>query len=480
MIPFVKSGVNPGIPFEDVHPVGSTTIVDPLWETYSMMNVFCRLPTHGFDQAPVSDEEAEKITAESLRYSLLRWIAEIQNPPTSLSYKPGAGALISTNAAVPVPDATPYPRERLEKVLKDSKFGALEWEHHWFWERQDEFKFDVPAGTDVTVEADGITLAKKGSYKLQFNIEYTTKETGAAGLPVDFKLVEPIKNSADLVGLIFSIKGRIEWYGDYSEADPYFDWANGLFAGLDARLKQHSPFSQVEPERELLRHSTEVRDFTVDWTMHLPPRISMEATNDGKLALSRVLCRALDEFFFYIVLVPGRPTPFGPPKLMMGLFTGPAAKDGNGCRLGTYVEAIDEHGEMHRTPGIAYDVDVLSCKNGLLRLRSNIPQFVLTELKAERFYLSDFGAEVPNVIPPMDVPPPYGLLAYTGGDLAITLDQVPTLIDIMVRTNPPIDNADSRWSIAATRVPAARVGTWPLRLEFTYDRRDWDGLNNFR
>jgi len=143
--------------------------------------------------------------------------------------------------AVPVPQAEPYPRGKLEGLLRATRFGVDKFQY-WFWEKDDKFKFDVPVGTDIEVSANGVTFSRKGVYKLQFTIQYSGENVGMAGLPVGFKLRQPVQKPADLVGLMFTVKGIFEWYGEYSYADPYMDWANGLFAALDKRLKQRSPF----------------------------------------------------------------------------------------------------------------------------------------------------------------------------------------------------------------------------------------------
>jgi hypothetical protein len=209
-----------------------------------MMAEFCndfsgRRDDRTFQPIPVTDDEARAVTEGALRYSILRWIAEIQNPPTLFSYRQGVGASSNTDPAVAVPDATAYPKDKLEELLKASKFGKRKTQYLGFWLIQDELIFEVPEGSNVHFTPSAITFSKKGVYKLQFTVEYVGKNIGAPGLPAGFK---PLENPSDLVGLMFTVKERLEWYGEYSDADPYIDWASGLFAGLEKRLKQPSLF----------------------------------------------------------------------------------------------------------------------------------------------------------------------------------------------------------------------------------------------
>jgi hypothetical protein len=240
MIPFEKTEYGGGVPVEDSNAISH----DPLSKTYSDIRNVARLRAktdNSLNPVPVTDDEAVGKTSEALRYCLLRWIAEIQNPVTYFSYKQGVGGSSTTAIAVPVPDGEPYPKDKLEEVLKATNIGVEEEQHHWFWELQDNFKFDVPANSTIEANDEFLSFGND-HYKLQFTVEYIGKNGGAAALPAGFVMAPGYKRTA-LLGLNFAIKGRMEWYGAYSDADPYMDWANGLFAGLDERLKMRPPTS---------------------------------------------------------------------------------------------------------------------------------------------------------------------------------------------------------------------------------------------
>ena len=227
-----------GIPDEDLR----ATPRDPLWLTYSDLSEMIRLNTKmvrdggTIVEVGLSDDEIAPKLSKVLRYALLRWIAEIQNPTTKIDYRPGIGAKVNTPTAVPVPEAELYPKDKLERLLKDTEIGEQELQHHWFWEKE-QFKFEVPKGTKVTLDENSLTFARNGDYTLHFSVELTGKNAGGAALPVGFHLYQQVQPS-NLVGFLFAVKERMEWSGDYASADPYIDWATGLFDGLEKRLEQ--------------------------------------------------------------------------------------------------------------------------------------------------------------------------------------------------------------------------------------------------
>ena len=81
MIPFEKTENGGGVPVEDLNAISR----DPLSKTYSDIRDVARLRAkidNNLNPIPATDDEAVDKTNEALRYCLLRWIAEIQDPVT--------------------------------------------------------------------------------------------------------------------------------------------------------------------------------------------------------------------------------------------------------------------------------------------------------------------------------------------------------------------------------------------------------------
>jgi hypothetical protein len=238
-MPF-RSGPEFGVPFPDapLAPNGQRYI-PPLYDTYALLADVCRVAPSYDEQTlnpRLSSDEPQSIASECLRYAIVRWVAEMQNPQSLMSYRGGVGAQVVTETAVPVPEAEQYPKQALEALLSETKFGsAQKRDHHWFWENENKFVFIVPTKTVVRVAPPFVTWSRNNLYKLSFETAFLY-DVGVP--PVGFR---PIIKSATINYLAFRILERMEWYGEYENADPYMDWASALFAGLEKRLKQPSP-----------------------------------------------------------------------------------------------------------------------------------------------------------------------------------------------------------------------------------------------
>ena len=79
MIPFEKTENGGGVPVEDLNAISR----DPLSKSSSDIRDVARLRAkidNNLNPIPATDDEAVDKTNEALRYCLLRWIAEIQDP----------------------------------------------------------------------------------------------------------------------------------------------------------------------------------------------------------------------------------------------------------------------------------------------------------------------------------------------------------------------------------------------------------------
>jgi hypothetical protein len=82
-----------------------------------------------------------------------------------------------------------------------------------------------------------LLIANPRLYKLVFAVQYAGKNRGV--LPPHFAIRPAMRvNGSDLLELMFNVNIHFEWRGEYSEVDPYIDWATGLASGLEQRLKQ--------------------------------------------------------------------------------------------------------------------------------------------------------------------------------------------------------------------------------------------------
>lgn len=238
LIPFDRGGLDPGI-------IGDENVHDPLFQTYNDLTSLGPMPTHfppiptGFsaDGRPewgsVSDAEASQFTKEVLRYYLLRSILELQNKRTYMSYSTERGATTTTTNPVVVPEPQQYPADQLQKLVSESKFGLKPFENKTLWSR---YKLEIPKNAHIEIDDDRITVRRSNYFMLRFTVEPSGTNEGV--LPVNFL---PRAAPQKLSCFIFTVTMRFEWYRSYVDAQPYTDWAEGLFAGLEARFKQPSP-----------------------------------------------------------------------------------------------------------------------------------------------------------------------------------------------------------------------------------------------
>lgn len=222
LIPFNKDGMSAGIPYEK-------NTQDPLMMTYITLAGIGRMPTRyaaGAGFTPVSDNEAASFTSDVLRYYILRSIVELQSKETFFSYQSERGMTTTTTSPVAVPEAQPYPKDQLDNLLTETKFGLDQGEQLRIWKHH---KLEVPAGTIISLGDRAISLKKEGYYTLRFWIDPAGRNIGV--LPVNFIPAEKL-DRRNIVGFVFTVSMRFEWYRDYAEAEPYKEWAQSLAQSL--------------------------------------------------------------------------------------------------------------------------------------------------------------------------------------------------------------------------------------------------------
>jgi len=235
VIPFNKDGLRPGI-------IYGKYADKELSQTFMALADIGRIPsqysyTFGRPE-PVLDNTAEPFTADVLRYFILRSIVELQNSQTISSYHSEKGFSSVTTTAVPVPDPQKYPSNQLTDLLTETKFGLEPLEQTIIWKR---LELQVPVGTKINISRNSITLRKDGYFTLRFEIKSAGQNLGV--LPVGFVpevLAGEKLDQVNVATYMFAVEMRFEWQRDYAEAEPYKEWAQGLFDGLTKRLKQPS------------------------------------------------------------------------------------------------------------------------------------------------------------------------------------------------------------------------------------------------
>ena len=163
-------------------------------------------------------------------------------------------------------------------------------------------------------------------------------------------------------------------------------------------IQKPSASHKAEDAREALRHSFVIKDFTVDWTLHLPAGLSMEGVDNPYVALSRLYCRPQASGLLDLFLVPPDAAPFGKPKLIMEVVL-KRAEDANGCGIATSrFLTTDEDGKLKASRGFGYDLSVTGYDKDkhLLKLQSQVRRYTLVEMKLPPLMLSDFGAPWPK------------------------------------------------------------------------------------
>lgn len=224
----------------------------------------------------------------------------------------------------------------------------------------------------------------------------------------------------------------------------------------------------ISKANQLLRLSIEsmvVHDFGVTLTLHLQSGFSKPTNSvDGLVALSQVLCRPSDTLDLWVILIQGQPLQVRP-KLLMGVRTRRNSADK--CRLESYLKGSIENSKELKESGGCSRIDVISFTDRLLTVRCVVPEVELAQLDIPNRYLAEFGTEIARQFF-FDTGPSYAGIDYWGPDKRIELNQVPTLIDVSVQTEPPVSDVDRHWSLEA-RAPTGIMMTGAV--EVSYDRK---------
>jgi hypothetical protein len=245
LIPFITEEsmgmlIGARIPFD-------SNVNDPLLLTYSEIAGISSIslmpevdPQSRALKAPtLTDADMKNFLGRMLQYYILRAVSEMQHTITAMSYESGKGTTTVTTSAVIVPDQTEYPKTDLDKLLATVKIpiwhGGL-----WVWK---SYPLKVPKGTNVSfTEAwEGekifyiVRFVRAPDFSLDFKIEPAGRNQGQGTFPKYFVPFGP-KGIKDAYTYIFVVNLNFQWNGDRMDAEPYVEWAHGLFSGLRKKL----------------------------------------------------------------------------------------------------------------------------------------------------------------------------------------------------------------------------------------------------
>ncbi len=164
----------------------------------------------------------------AITYSAIYAICKLELPTQSMFR--GRGCLRKSFLPSQFLDPEPYPLTELDELISKDKLYLTPRERR-LWKKE----FDVPRGTKITFGQNSIAFVKDGYFKVAININPQRRSTGT--LPRDF---EPASRPSDptMIALFpYEIDMRFEWYQDYSQAEPYSEWALALFAGIEKEFK---------------------------------------------------------------------------------------------------------------------------------------------------------------------------------------------------------------------------------------------------
>lgn len=101
----------------------------------------------------------------------------------------------------------------------------------------------MPSGTSVsfveTIQQERpifiVRLERKRDFRLDLNIKSMDRNQGIGVLPRDFVPFQA-NRIKEAYSYVFVVNMEFKWTQEGLNADPYVDWAEGLFSGLQKRL----------------------------------------------------------------------------------------------------------------------------------------------------------------------------------------------------------------------------------------------------
>jgi hypothetical protein len=231
LIPFNKDPRSTGIMYDENRS-------DPLLLTYVDLAGLGHTGPHvssTYQVTPITDGEAQDFVLEVMRYFVLRSIEELQRPRSLISVSENNRVSQEKAVAVPVPDGIQYPADQLRALLDESKLGNREL-HLW------NKTFQMPKGAKIQLAKNKVIISRDGQFTITFDLESGPKSVGA--LPPNFRPIDswfaPLKQENILLFPV-NINMQFQWNQDYSLADPYSEWAESLFFGIEKLFKQPHP-----------------------------------------------------------------------------------------------------------------------------------------------------------------------------------------------------------------------------------------------
>jgi hypothetical protein len=226
---------------------------DPLMMTYvdlaSLGNLRSQLledqTRHTARWSNIDPSDIQRFLGHSFQGYILGAVAAMQTPQKSWSFDSNKGAALHASTPIAVPDEQEYSIAQLQQLLltlKDvdlfSEFTA------WHWKVN---KLKVPRGTLVTfVEKKSLEnsapiyvvhFQRQPDFTLDFVIEFSGRNQGERVLPPNFVLFPTSSHEVrDVYSYGYAISMNFRWNGDHITGQPYAEWAENLFNGLQKRF----------------------------------------------------------------------------------------------------------------------------------------------------------------------------------------------------------------------------------------------------
>jgi hypothetical protein len=257
VIPFTMTrdkdfgGITARIPYDD-------NSSDPLMNTYDdlaslgeLHSQLLRDPTghttmwSTMMRPTIEPGDIQRLLGHTFQGYILGSVAEMQTPRKLWSYDSARGASLNVPTLIAVPDEQEYPVSQIKKLvlpLKDvnlfSQFTA------WHWKLS---KLKVPRGTSLTFTEQKsvgnsvpiylVHFQRQPDFTLDFVIEYSGSNHGETVLPPNFVLHPASSHEVrDVYSYGYAISMNFRWNGDHVTGQPYAEWAENLFNGLQKRF----------------------------------------------------------------------------------------------------------------------------------------------------------------------------------------------------------------------------------------------------
>jgi hypothetical protein len=217
-------------------PIEANMENDPLHETYSNLQVgFISLERQppNLQRPTLTDADMKGFLAHSLQYYAV----------PSANYEQGKGVTVTTTNPVTVPDEVTYTQDRLDKLLWSLAipfYVTKGPDRDIAWKM---YKLKVPMRTEISFIQEQsaeptfiVRLERKSDFRLDFKIQPSGRSSGIGTYPRNFKPQLPWL-IREAYSYVFIISMDFKWTGGgRAKGEPYADWAQGLFSGLQKRF----------------------------------------------------------------------------------------------------------------------------------------------------------------------------------------------------------------------------------------------------